>query len=167
MSRISRIAVARAMTAVKAMSIEQKEKLLDEIFHAQPHMLGSVLALPKLGVSMEKVAFALQLLLVCFVAMKESGFTWPLITEDHQESQLQIYTSTIRLGKDLSPTQRDRLILQYVENHPEKHLCAYVRSETATWLRSISPEDSDKYVILAVSNFVNCIAYEPIPKFRK
>ncbi|MDB0544651.1 hypothetical protein LBW62_25795, partial [Ralstonia solanacearum] len=70
MSRISLTAVGRAMASVKTMTFEQKEKLCDEIFLAQPHMLSSVLVLPKLGVSMEKVDFALELLLVCFTAMK-------------------------------------------------------------------------------------------------
>jgi hypothetical protein len=163
MSRISLVAVAQAMKSVKAMNLAQKEKIADEIFHAQPHMLGSVLVLPKFGVSMEKMEFAIELLIVCFVAMKASGLTWPVITEDDQELQLQLYTATVRLGEDLSPSLRDRLMQQYVENHPEKNLCAYVWSETANWLRGIVPEDSDRYVMLVVINLVNCIAYVPMP----
>jgi hypothetical protein len=162
-SRISLIAMAQAMKSVKAMNLAQKEEIADEIFHAQPHMLGSVLVLQKFGVSMEKMEFAIEVLIVCFVAMKASGRTWPVITEDDQELQLQLYTTTVRLGEDLSPPLRDRLMQQYVENHPEKNLCAYVWSETANWLRGIVPEDSDRYVILVVINLVNCIAYVPMP----
>lgn len=162
MSRISLITMARAMKSVKEINLAQKEKIVDEIFHAQPHMLGSVLVLRQFGVSMEKMEFAIELLIVCFVAMKESGLTWPVITEDDQELQLQLYTTTVRLGEDLSPSLRDRLMQQYVENHPEKNLCAYVWSETANWLRGIVPEDSDRYVMLVVINLVNCIAYVPM-----
>jgi hypothetical protein len=167
MCRISLIAMAQAMKSVKEMNLAQKEKIADEIFHAQPHMLGSVLVLQKFGVSMEKMEFAIELLIVCFVAMKESGLTWPVITEDDQELQLQLYTTTVGLGEDLSPSLRDRLMQQYVDNHPEKNLCAYVWSETANWLRGIVPEESDRYVMLVVINLVNCIAYVPMSNSGK
>lgn len=41
--------MVQAMKSVKEMNLAQKEKIADEIFHAQPHMLGSVLVLQKLG----------------------------------------------------------------------------------------------------------------------
>ncbi|CAB3723566.1 hypothetical protein LMG22037_04976 [Paraburkholderia phenoliruptrix] len=167
MSRISLEAMARAMSAVETMNLRQKEALADEIYRAQPHMLGSVLVLPKLGVSLEKMEFALELLLLCFQAMKESGWTWPLITEDDQELQQRIYVSTVKLGEDLSPPQRDRLMQQYVENHPEQNLQACVLSMTADWLKRIVPEDSDQYVMLAATNLVNCIAFVPMPSLRE
>jgi hypothetical protein len=167
MSRISPVAVARAMSAVKAMNLKQKEAVVDEIFLSQPHMLGSVLVLQKFGVSMEKMEFAFELLLLCFQAMKESGLTWPLITEDEQELQLQLYTTTVKLGEDLSPALRDRLMRQYIENHPEKNLLACVWSETAIWLKSIASEDSDKYVMMVAANLVNCIAFVPVSAREK
>lgn len=108
-----------------------ESRLTDEIFLAQPHMLGSVLVLPKLGVSMEKTGFAVELLLLCFQAMKESGRTWPLITEDDQELQQRIYVTTVRLGEDLSPSQQDRLMQQYMGNHPEQNLLACIGARTA------------------------------------
>ena len=156
-------AVARAMRAVQAMNMKQKENLVDEIFLGQPHMLGSVLVLQKLGVSMEKMEFAFDLLLLCFQAMKESGLTWPLITEDEQELQQQIYVTTVKLGEDLGPSLRDRLMQQYTQSHPEKNLLACVWSETANWLKRVAPEDSDKYVMMVAANLVNCIAYVPMP----
>jgi hypothetical protein len=167
MTRISLEAMARAMRAVEAMNLRQREALTDEIFLAQPHMLGSVLVLPKLGVSMEKTEFAIELLLLCFQAMKESGRTWPLITEDDQELQQRIYVTTVRLGEDLSPSQQDRLMQQYMGNHPEQNLLACIGARTADWLERIDPEDSDRYVMLAAANFVNCIAFIPMPAFRK
>ena len=66
------------------MDRQWKEQLADEIFRVQPNMLGSILILPSLGVSMEKVEFALGVLLVCFQAMKDSGLAWPVITEAEQ-----------------------------------------------------------------------------------
>ena len=50
----------------------------------------------------------------------------------------------------------------YVEDHPEKELLAYVQAQTAIWMNRIVPEETDKYVMMAAANFVNCIAFVPI-----
>ena len=94
MSRLSTESVEKAVDAVQAMDRAQKERLADEIFRMQPNMLGSILVLPRLGVPMEKVEFAVGVLLVCFQAMKESGLAWPVITEDEQERQLARFGAT-------------------------------------------------------------------------
>jgi hypothetical protein len=167
MSRISSEAMVRAMRTVEAMNLQQKEGLTDEIFLAQPHMLGSVLLLPKLGVSMEKTGFAIELLLLCFQAMKESGRTWPLITEDDQELQQRIYVTTIRLGEDLSPPQQHRLMQQYMRITLSRICWACIGARTADWLERIDPEDSDRYVMLAAANLVNCIAFIPMSAARE
>ena len=52
---------------------------------------------------------------------------------------------------------------QYIKNHPEPYLLAFVTGETNDWLSRITPEDTDRYVILAAFNLVNCIAYVPMP----
>ena len=162
MSRISLDAMVRAIRTVQALSLRQKENLVDEIFRTQPNMLNSVLALQNLGVSTEKMDFAFNMLLICFQAMKESGLTWPLIAEDEQARQLQIYTRTVRFGEELGEPLRDRLMQQYIEGHPEQNLLAYVGSETANWLKRITSQDNDKYVMLAAANLVNCIAFVPM-----
>ena len=62
MSRISRNALLRAIQAVQEMNNEQKLGLAEEIFSSQPNMLGSVLVLPRLGVSAAKQEFVLEIL---------------------------------------------------------------------------------------------------------
>ena len=96
MSRISRNALLRAIQAVQEMNNEQKLGLAEEIFSSQPNMLGSVLVLPRLGVSAAKQEFVLEILFLCFQAMKESALTWPLITEDEQENQLRRHNILLR-----------------------------------------------------------------------
>jgi len=91
--------------------------------------------------------------------MKESGLPWPLITEDDLDLQAKLFSTIARFGDDLSENLRTRSMLQYIEAHPEKELLAYVQVETANWLNRIVPEESDKYVMLAAWNFVNCIAF--------
>ena len=167
MSRVSLEALADAIKIIRAMSVEQKEILANELFHTQPNMFGSALALPRMGVSLAKVEVALELLFVCFQAMKQSRLLWPLITEADLDKQLGRYVATVRFGEDLSPAQRQRAMTQYLEAHPEKPLLAYVTGELNKWLATIAPEATDNYVMLAVINFVNCIAFTPIPKAAK
>ena len=162
MSRISMNALAQAILAVRAMDTKQKELLADELFIAQPHLFGSFMVQQRMGVSIEKMGFLLDLLFVCFQAMKESGLTWPLITEDHLDQQSKRFAAIANFGEGLSEPLQDRSMQQYIEDHPEKELLAYVQMETANWLKRIIPEDSDKYVMLASWNIVNCIAFVPM-----
>lgn len=167
MPRLAIPAVANAINTVQAMDRQWKEQLADEIFRVQPNMLGSILVLPSLGVSMEKVEFALGVLLVCFQAMKDSGLAWPVITEAEQARQLARFVSITRLGEDIGPALQRRALRRYIAAHPEKALAAYVASETAKWLGEITGDESDKYVVLAVWNLVNCIAFVNLPRVRR
>ena len=164
MSRIPRNALLQALAAVKAMDDKQKELLADELFRVQPNLLGSALVLVQLGVSMDTVGFALDMLFICFRAMKESGLTWPVITEDELDRQSQRFVGIVKFGGDLGESLRNQSIQQYVDDHPEKELLAYVQMETMSWLKRVVPEETDKYVILVVWNFVNCIAFVSMMK---
>lgn len=166
MSRISNQAMAKALVAARAMGLPEKEQLADEIFRVQPNLLASVLGLSRLGVALPKVEFALDMLLVCFLAMKASGQVWPLITENEQERQMQRLVGVVQFGADLGTVMQERAMKQYIAGHPEKILLAYVTTETSKWTASVSPEASDKYVLLAVLNVVNCIAsaVQPPPR---
>jgi hypothetical protein len=146
------------------MDLRQKELLMDELFRAQPNMLGSVLVLQRMGMSMVKIDFALNLLLICFQSMKESGLAWPLITEAEFDKQMGRYVGAVRFGEDLGREQSDRAMVQYIKDHPEKDLLAFVTTELNKWLATIVPEETDKFVILASANFVNCIAFVTLPQ---
>jgi len=156
-------ALSLAIRKIRAMRRDQKERLVDELFQKQPNMLGSFLVQKQLGVSFEKMEFLLEMLLICFQAMKESALTWPLITEDEQDKQLARYVATVKFGEDLSSSLQELAMKQYIESHPEPYLLAFVTSEINAWLSRIPPEKTDKYVMLAAANFVNCIAFAPMP----
>lgn len=155
--------MAKVLIAAQAMDLQQQEQLADEVFRAQPNLLGSVVVLPRLGVALSKVDFAVKILFVCFLAMKESGLTWPRITEDDQDRQLQRFIAITRFGDDLNDSLRERSMQQYIADHPEKELLAYVMVETSKWMTRVVPEESDKYVMLAIWNLVNCIAFVALP----
>ena len=65
MSRISRNALLRAIQAVQEMNNEQNCIGRRDIL-PQPNMLGSVLVLPRLGVSAAEQEFVLEILFLCF-----------------------------------------------------------------------------------------------------
>lgn len=155
--------MARALIAAQAMDLQQKEQLADEVFRAQPSLLGSVVVLPQLGVALSKVDFAVEILFVCFLAMKASGLAWPVITEDDQDRQLQRFVAITHFGDDLNESLRERSMQQYIADHPEKDLLAYVAAETSKWIARKVPEESDKFVMLAIWNLVNCIAFVALP----
>lgn len=145
------------------MGHHEKKQLVDEIFRVQPKLLASVLALPSFGIAMRKADFALDILFVCFLAMKESHLPWPLITEDEQDAQMRRFTAIAQFGSDLDVSMQNRSMEQYITDHPEKPLLAYVMSETAKWTASVAPEESDNYVLLTIWNLVNCIAFVALP----
>lgn len=162
MSRISHTALAQAIVTVRAMDIKQKERLADELFRAQPNLFGSFLVQKQLGVSVEKMDFLVDLLFTCFQAMKESGLIWPVITEHELDRQMRRFIASVKFGGDLDKSLRDQSMQQYVEDHPEKELLAHVQAQTAIWINRIVPEETDKYVMMAAANFVNCVAFVPI-----
>ncbi len=163
MSRISRAALAKAILKVQAMDTGQKEQLAGEVFLAQPNMLAAFAVQKQFGVSLVKMDFVAEIMLICFQAMKESGLTWPVISQDEQECQMQRYVAMVKFGEDMSERLRAKSVQQTIDDHPEKELFAHVQSATAQWLARIVPEESDKYVMMAVATFVNCIAYVPMP----
>ena len=165
-SRISMGALAQAIRKVRAMDLKQKEQLADEVFRDQRNMLAATLVLKQFGVSLAKMDFVIDMLFICFQAMKESGLVWPMISEDLQERQMQRLVATVKFSEDLNASLKDESMRQYIDDHPEKVLLAYVQTETAGWLTGVVPEESDKYVMLATATFVNCIAHVPMPAAR-
>jgi hypothetical protein len=162
--RISAPILAAAIGTVRSMDNKHKEALVDEIHRAQPNMLASFLVQSQLGVSYEKMEFLLEILLICYQAMKQSKHVWPRITEDDQAREMARYVATIQFGEGLHKSVHRDLINQYIDQHPEPYLYAFAQNETNDWLQRISPEQSDTQVMLAAANFVNCIAFAKLPK---
>jgi hypothetical protein len=163
MSRISRSALLRAIKAVQEMTAEQKLRLADEIFSSQPNMLAAVLVLRSLGVPAAKQDFALEMLFLCFQAMKESGLTWPLITEGEQENQMQRHTTLLRFYASLEGNLNRMVPRSSISMLIRKDLLGWVMTQSREWLLKSDPEESDKYVLQAVVNLVSCIAFVPMP----
>lgn len=149
------------------MDLAGKVALADEVFVKQPNLLASCLVQSKLGVAADSVEFLLNILLVCFQAMKESGHDWPLISEDTQAHQMERLVGTVHFSEDINdPTLADAARKQYLTDHPEAPLLAYVLSEFNLWLQDLArrgaESESDKFVMMAAVNTVNCIAHADV-----
>jgi hypothetical protein len=168
MSWITTENVAAAIRKVSSLSLPQKEELAEEIHRHQPHLLASCIVQPKLGAHINDVEFLLNILLVCYQAMKESGLRWPMITENEQERQMQRWIGAVDFSEHaLSNGASNSARQQYVDQYPEQPLLAFVLNETNQWLSARSQRngasESDKFVIMASMNLVNCIASAPVP----
>ena len=171
MSRVSAAHLAAAIRKVRAMTLAEQEALADEIHATQPNLLASCIVLPRLGVDIRNVEIALQILLVCYQAMKESGLNWPMISEDEQEQQLERLAGSILFSQTIAaPPSADLARNQYIANHPERPLLAFVMAECTLWMMDLAQRqaqaESDKYVMMAAVNLVNCIANADIPARR-
>jgi len=166
MSRITVDNLAAAIRKVRAMSVKEKEALADEIHLHQPHLLASCLVQSRLGVEQAAVEFLLNILLVCYQSMKESGLQWCVITEDEQERQMQLWIGAVQFSEHAAGSVANAAREQYATQHPEQPLLAFVLSEMGQWLGAISVRtaeaESDKFVMMASMNLVNCIAGAPI-----
>jgi hypothetical protein len=116
---------------------------------------------------MQAVEVLVNILLVCYQAMKESGLDWPVISEDEQDRQLQRMISGIKFSEDIAdPKLAETARKQYLANHPEQPLLAFVLDETNKWLRDLAcrqaESESDKFVMMEAINMVNCIAYADV-----
>lgn len=146
------------------MDLAGKVALFEEVSVKQPNLLASCLVQSKFGVAVESVEFLLHLLLVCFQAMKESGHDWPLISEDAQARQMERHVGVVHFSEDIKdPTLADAARKQYLVNHSEPPLLAYVLRECALWLQDLArrgaESESDKFVMIAAVNLVYCIAH--------
>jgi hypothetical protein len=166
MSRITVDNLAAAVHKVRSMSLKEKEALADEIYLHQPHLLASCLVQSRLGVEPAAVEFLLNILFVCYQSMKESGLHWSVITENEQERQMQRWIGAVQFTEHEMGSAADGAREQYASQHPEQPLLAFVLSETNQWLGAISKRnaeaESDKFVMMASMNLVNCIACAPV-----
>jgi hypothetical protein len=162
--RISIEHVATALRKVQSMDLPQKVTLIDEIHLKQPNLLASCVVQARLGADEHTVEVLLNILLVCYLAMNESGYEWPLITEDEQQGHLERMVGAVQFSEDLTdPAAADVARAQYLASHPEQPLLALVVSQSAEWLRDLAhrhaEKESDKFVMMASVNIVNCIAH--------
>lgn len=150
--------LADAALRVQRMTLQDRERLADDVHARQPNLLFSVLSLQRHGATLEQLEVVLNLLLVFHEAMKGSGLSWPLITEQVQERCLARVAGSVRFVEGLAPQLQTRAVSDAVGAHPERELLAYVFATfEANGLLGIRT-DAEKFLMLAALNLVECIS---------
>jgi hypothetical protein len=158
MSAISSQSLVSAVLRVERMTFNERERLADEVYARQPNLFASVVVLQRFGVAIEQMEIVLNVLLVLYEAMKVSGKTWPVISEDMQDLCMQRVTARVGFIEGLTPAQQTQATLQGVSLHPEKQLLAYVFGKFSEHgLLGVATE-AEKMMMLAMLNMVECIA---------
>ncbi|MDM0054017.1 hypothetical protein [Variovorax sp. J22R115] len=159
MGVITQAVMVKAAIDVNGMTQAQKVRLADEIFAQQPNLLASVLALSRMGVGMVELEVPLHILFVTFQAMKRSGHTWPIVSEDLQETCMQRLTARVRFNEGLPGELADQVVQQFCDEHPERYLLAFAYGYLGDHDLLRVRTDAEKYLLLAALNLVECVAF--------
>ena len=158
MASISSRNLVDAVLRVERMSFQDRERLADEIHARQPNLFFSVLVLQRYGATLEQIEVVLNLLLVLYEAMKNSGGSWPVISEDVQERCLTRISGRVRFIEGLTPQLQAQATSDAVGDHAEQQLLAYVFGKfKENGLLGVKTE-AEKMLMLAALNLVECIA---------
>ncbi|MEO7105942.1 MAG: hypothetical protein ABIZ09_06180 [Rhodoferax sp.] len=158
MTLISQSILAQAAVTIERMGTDERLALADEISLQQPSLLASVLVLQRMGASYPEVEVVLNLLFVIYQAMKLSGYVWPVVSEQTQETCLQRLTARARFQDGLSPELAQEAVAQQIKNHTEVFLLAYVHGTLGEHDLLAARTDPEKYLLLAALNLVECVA---------
>lgn len=163
MASISSRNLVDAVLRVEQMGFQERERLADEIHARQPNLFFSVLVLQRYGATLEQVEVVLNLLLVFHEAMKSSGRSWPVISEDVQERCLKRISGRVRFIEGLTPQLQAQATADAVGDHAERQLLAYVFGKfKENGLLGVKTE-AEKMLMLAALNLVECIAETASP----
>jgi len=163
MTSISQATLVEAATAVGRMGTGECAQLADEVFLRQPNLLASVLALHQMGASHDQLGVLVNLLLVAYQAMKTSGHSWPVISQQTQDRCLRRLTGKMRFAEGLAPELVQRAVEQQVDEHGERYLLAYVYGQLRDHDLLGVKTEVEKYMMLAALNLVECIAVAAAP----
>jgi hypothetical protein len=155
---ISEINLIRAIDKAQKLDIKDKELICDEIFIEQPNLLASVLVQQQMGNKLEEIDVLLDILIVLHLAVEESGKRIQKVSEEDQEHQLKVLSATIRFSEGMNNSLVQSSINQYIANHNEKLLLAYVLGAMKDAKFFENNKENSKYLIMAGVNLVNCIA---------
>ena len=157
MASISSRNLVDAVLRVERMSFQERERLAEEVHAEQPKLFYSVLVLQRYGATLEQVEVVLNLLLVFFEALKFSGGSWPVVSEDVQERCLTRISGRVRFIEGLTPQLQAQATSDAVSDHAEQQLLAYVYGKFKEHgLLGIQTE-AEKMLMLAALNLVECI----------
>jgi len=157
MAKIQQSALAEAINQFNDMDIIAKEKVADEIYKKQPNLLASVIVLNQMGNKLEHVEVILNILMVSYLALTNSGVRIKKITEKLQQQELAKLVLHANSTKSLDSQKGFEAMYQFVHDKSEEVLMAFVINTIQEAGLADLPNESSKYVIMSGINIVNCI----------
>ena len=139
------------------MDLRQRELLAGDIYLHQPQLLAAVLAQQQFGASLEQIEVLLNVLLVSYCAMKNTGHAWPLVTEEMQERCLTRLAGKIQFLEGLTNDEKTTVISNAVTDPGEKWLLAFVLVELQTHGLLVIDTDVKKFLVLCALGIVECV----------
>lgn len=118
----------------------------------------SVVVLHKLGDSLQQIEVVLELLLVFHEAMKASGKSWPLISEQVQDRCMQRLCARVAFIEGLTHELQEQASWQAAAEHPEQPMLAWTLGQFKDHGLLGIDTDVHKLLLLAALNLVECIA---------
>ena len=140
------------------MSTAAKETLADEVASTQPHLLASVVVLPRMSVPMEKTEIALETLLIIYLAFQISERKLPTISESALSRSLDCFVAEVKFSEELPSFLADDSILQSPAIKRQPALMAFALSQLQVHSPDTSGAGHEKYLLLCVFNIVRSIS---------
>ena len=157
MTTITHDHLFRAIQIASNMSIKDKEVVCDEIFIEQPNLLSSVLVQAQMGNTLEEVDVLLEILIVLYLALKESGEKIEKISEEEQAHELSVYAEVIIFTEGMDACTVVSSFNQYFENQDDRMLFEYVVGKMKDARLFENQKECSKYLLMAGMNLINCI----------
>ncbi len=159
MVEISDKQIVHAISKVDQMDLKNKELVCDEIFIKQPNLLASVLVLQQMGNTLKEVDVLLNVLIVLYLALKESGANISKVSEQDQAHQLRLLTASVKFSEDMDSNSVVNSVNQYISSQQQKYLMAYVTGVMKEAGFYNKQHEASKYLIMSGLNLVSCIAH--------
>jgi hypothetical protein len=158
MPSITNELIVGAAIDVERMTLKDRECLADEIHARQPNLLYSAIVLHRFGATLAQIEVVLDVLFVFYLAMKSSGRTWPVITEDFQDRCLKRVVGRVRFIEGLTPQQQMQTVTDGIMEHPEQPMLAYVMGKLREHDLLVIESGAHEKLMLVAVNLVECIA---------
>lgn len=158
MAKIQQSALVKAINQLNDMDIVAKEKVADEIYKEQPNLLASVVVLNQMGNRLEHVEVILNILMVSYLALKNSGIKIIKVSEKLQQKELEKLVKHANSTKNLDSKKEFEAISRFVHGKSEEILMAFVLKTIEEAGLADLPNESSKYLLMSGINIVNCIA---------
>jgi hypothetical protein len=145
--------MASAIAKVEKYSIAEKVRRFDDVFAAQPAILGAAGQLPSLGVDLELADHAFHVLLVLFECFSTYVPKLPKIGAETVQKAFDDLASMLRFYDGESPEEACRLQMVWAKEHQEHAVLAFVINYLNTKLGGASREQElVRNCCLAITN---------------